>query len=715
MPRLPLPFLALRPRCRIIGDVPASALLSRYVWSAKWLREMEPEAARAYQMNLSQLMVRAGTAAYQATAAAYPGSRHWLILVGPGNNGGDGYVVAKLAKEDGRHVTVLAMKTSGALPVEAANAKGAWEAAGGTSVVYDPDAPPPLPHVRGAAAHSATDRNSTGAKAPPVDLVVDGLLGTGITGAPREGYARLIEEVNGLPVPRVAIDIPSGLNAETGEAAGCCVRAQHTTSFISLKPGLLTAQARAYTGQLHYASLGLEAWLADPARREAAAGRRLTVEELPDYFPAPRSEVAHKGTSGKVLLVGGDSGFGGAIMMAAEACMAAGAGLTRVLTRPEHVAPLLTRCPEVMVEGIAVAPSSSSETAEAALVTRLRQALDWCTCVAVGPGLGTSPDFGRVVLREVLSHAREHRAKAVIVDADGLNLLAALRSEEEGKERGEMFHLGLPQLIITPHPGEASRLLGCSIAEVEKDRVASAERLAALTGGICLLKGPGTVVRQHGALPYAILDAGSAAMAVGGMGDVLTGVIAGLAAQGVDTPSLFSETTAADLHPLFHVTCAGGLVHACAADVLRETVPGHGTRGLRATELLAFVTASVNIADPRPEPENNNNNKAQNPLLEHRLGRCTLKSKTEGKHIQPTRGEKRHVLLITTVPVESELCCGLCIQSAGMREGIEQQQTSVFSFAVDLYITCIASLLFFPLSSFRVGAQHPIVIHSRSS
>lgn len=632
-------FLKLRQRC--LANCGAAEELSRFVWSAKWLRDIEPDAARAHDMTLAQLMVRAGTAAYEVAAKAYPSSVHWLIVVGTGNNGGDGYVMAKLAKKAGRHVTVLSIegKENTALPLEASTAKAAWEAVGGTHSVYDPSIP-----------FSTTLKTSAPSScSSPVDLVVDGLLGTGITGAPRQAYATLIEHVNALPAPCLAIDIPSGLNAETGEVAGACIKASHTVSFISLKPGLLTGHARAYTGQLHYSTLGLEKWLAKIEHLAGASGRRLCVSDLPVYFGRPRSATAHKGSSGKVLLIGGDYGYGGAIIMAAESCLASGAGLTRVLTRHEHVGPILTRCPEVMVE--------AAKEAEKDLAVQLQSALSWCSTIAVGPGLGTSHIFGELVMKEVLSYAKLNPDKPLVMDADGLNVLAKLKNSQKGHNIFQDGQLGLRQAVITPHPGEAARLLQCSVTEVEKNRVAAAKRLSDIIGGICLLKGPGTIVYecssrnelrhaenhtkheateivnesktslQEATLPYAIIDAGNASMAIGGSGDVLTGIVASVAAQNIlplslqnssvlcadsseatealtegKTPWISSERT----NPLFHAVCAGALVHSVAADLASESGPIQSswnesssgklnvTRGLRPTQWIPFITECVN-------------------------------------------------------------------------------------------------------------------------
>lgn len=588
----------LAERCHVATALEKT--LRRCVWSAAWLRDAEPAAAASQNIDLGQLMERAGGAAYDIVSNLYREQRHWLILVGPGNNGGDGYVMARLARAAGKAVTVLCMPHRNALPAEATRARAAWQAVGGTEATLEAGQPVPVP--------------------PDVDLVIDGLLGTGISGKPRPHYEEVIACVNALSVPRVAIDIPSGLNAETGVAAGACVKADHTTTFICLKPGLLTGQACDYVGRLHYRSLGLEEWMTAPERLQHACCRRVSVSDIPTFFGAPRAASSHKGSCGKVVLVGGDHGCGGAILMAAEACITTGAGLTRVLTRPEYATPLLTRCPEAMVttvnaashENAGGAAAAASSEGMKALEEQLEAAFAWASTLAVGPGLGSGA-FAKAAVDVAIRHAAAHPEKTLVLDADGLNMLAnQLHShqQQEGKE-GNMNLPHLPRSILTPHPGEAARLLGCSIADVEKDRVEAARRLAALFGGTCLLKGPGTVVccdervndsgSAHDAAAtaatlsasavekgvpsvlsnVAIVDAGNPGMASGGMGDVLTGLLAGLAAQ--------------RLHGTFDTACAGALAHGVAADVVVSSEE-RGTRGLRATELIAQIPCVVNAA-----------------------------------------------------------------------------------------------------------------------
>lgn len=552
--------LPLVPR-RVTASV-ADHKLQRFVWSASWLRAAEPSAAASQQLTLSQLMVCAGTAAFRTFHELYPDSRHWLVLVGAGNNGGDGYVIARAAQATGRRVTIFTMPLTRPLPPEATAAKEAWR----------------QERQSNAASEFALNETCDAEVPSDVDLIVDGLLGTGISGPPRALYEQVINQMNQLPVPRVAIDIPSGLNAETGEVAGACIKAAHTVTFICLKPGLLTGSARDVVGTLHFNSLGLSAWMLAPERVSMSHSRRVGVEDLVHYFHTPRPATAHKGRCGKVLLVGGDHGFGGAIMMAAEAALASGAGLTRVLTRPQYIGPLLTRAPEIMVEEV---PPSSSDPA---LESHFDRCFQWSTTIAIGPGLGVS-QMGRCAVAAGLQHAEANPGKVLILDADALNVLAELL------RKGNQMP-SLPNSVLTPHSGEAARLLGCNIQDVERDRFTAAREIASILGGTALLKGPGTVIYSHdlcqslgasfdecGHRCCAIIDAGNPGMAAGGMGDVLTGVLAGISAQ--------------RLHGTFDSTCASALVHGAAADVV-VSEEWRGTRGVRATELVSRIPFLIN-------------------------------------------------------------------------------------------------------------------------
>lgn len=488
------------------------ASIPHSTWHADDLRRAEKEAADSLGITLYELMQRAGEAAFTVARSAWPQSTHWLILCGHGNNGGDGYVVARLAVAAGIRVTLLALESDKPLPEEASAAREAWLNAGG--VIHAPDIVWP----------------------EDVDLIIDGLLGTGLRSAPRENIAALIEHANRHCAPVVALDIPSGLNAQTGATPGAVIQAAHTVTFIALKPGLLTGKARDVVGVLHHNALGLEGWLAGQEMRIA----RFDASLLTEWFP-PRRPTSHKGDHGRLVIIGGDRGTAGAIRMTGEAALRSGAGLVRILTRIENIAPLITARPELMVHEL------TPQT--------LEESLEWADVVVIGPGLGQQ-GWGKQALQKV-----ENFRKPMLWDADALNLLAINPDKRHNR-------------ILTPHPGEAARLLNCSVAEIESDRLLSAQRLVKRYGGVAVLKGAGTVVASDEAL--GIIDAGNAGMASGGMGDVLSGIIGALLGQKL---------------PLYDAACAGCVAHGVAADKLAAR---YGTRGMLATDLFCTLRRVVN-------------------------------------------------------------------------------------------------------------------------
>lgn len=482
------------------------------IWHADDLRHAEKEAADSLGITLYELMQRAGEAAFNVTRTAYPESSHWLILCGHGNNGGDGYVVARLAVAAGIHVTLLALESDKPLPEEASAAREAWLNAGGvihaTDIVWPEE----------------------------IDVIIDGLLGTGLRSAPRDPVATLIARANAHSAPVVALDIPSGLMAQTGTTPGAMIQAAHTVAFIALKPGLLTGKARDVTGTLHHNALGLESWLAGQETHVSRVDASLLAQWLP-----PRRPTSHKGDHGRLVIIGGDHGTAGAIRMTGEAALRCGAGLVRVLTRIENSAPIITARPELMVHEL----TSQS----------LEESLEWADVVVIGPGLGQQA-WGKQALQKV-----ENFRKPMLWDADALNLLAINPDKRHNR-------------ILTPHPGEAARLLNCSVAEIESDRLLSARRLVKRYGGVAVLKGAGTVVASDEAM--GIVDAGNAGMASGGMGDVLSGIIGALLGQKL---------------PLYDAACAGCVAHGVAADKLAAR---YGTRGMLATDLFCTLRRVVN-------------------------------------------------------------------------------------------------------------------------
>ncbi len=462
------------------------------------------------------LMSRAGRAAWALIRSQYPEAQRLLVLCGGGNNGGDGYVIARLAAEACMQVDLCPLVDPARLTGDAAAAaKGALEVC--TPAVFEAE-------LAGSA-----------------DVVVDALLGTGLD-RPVEGeLAGVIHAINASASPIVAIDVPSGLSARTGQVLGVAARAEFTPTFIGLKQGLFTGDAADYVGQVVFDDLQVpQAVYQDSNPSALLLGPHALTSMLP-----PRPKTAHKGCFGHVLVMGGDHGMGGAVRIAAEASVRAGAGLTSVATRSVHIAPVIAARPEVMAHGIDSMDSPESLTA---LIAR-------ASVLAVGPGLGTA-DWGRGLLAAAIASDQP-----LVVDADALNILAQSSTHRD-------------DWILTPHPGEAARLLATDTVSIAADRFAAVQAIAKQYGGVAVLKGAGTLI-SDGKRCAVCID-GNPGMASGGMGDALTGVIAGLRAQGLSA---------------FDAACCGVLAHAQAADWAAET---HGERGLLAGDLIARLPVVLN-------------------------------------------------------------------------------------------------------------------------
>lgn len=472
------------------------------LYTVEQVRALDRHAIDILGIPGFELMRRAAAAGVASLRRHWPQARRLAVWCGPGNNGGDGYLLGALAKEAGLQVELIAL--SGQATGDALQARTAFEFAGGRVHLFDPAAP-----------------------WPDVDVHVDALYGSGLNRAPEAPVAALIERINAGGKPVLALDVPSGLDADRGTRPGAAVRASVTVCFIAAKRGLYTGVASDYVGELELDTLQLPAslWQAQPAD-----GELLQVTSLP-----PRPRVAHKGDHGRLLVVGGDHGMGGAIRLCGEAALRAGAGLVSVATRDVHVVALNAGCPELMARGV------DGPQAIAPLIER-------ADVLAVGPGLGQGA-WGHALWLTALDSDRP-----LVLDADGLNLLAR---EPRRFDRAA---------VLTPHPGEAARLLGVDIATVQADRFASARELARRHGAVVVLKGAGSLI-AHPDGRLAACPWGNPGMAVAGMGDVLTGVIAGLLAQGATA---------------WEAACLGVGLHARAGDVAAEA----GERGLLASDLF---------------------------------------------------------------------------------------------------------------------------------
>jgi len=482
------------------------------LYTAEQVRGIDYAAIHAFGIAGYELMCRAGKAVVEEAREHFPTTGHWLIMCGPGNNGGDGYVVARLAAAAGIDVTVCSLLDPQQLKGDAAQAHSDWKAAGGRVLEW------PL------------------AEDISYDLALDALLGTGIDREVGGVFRQAIAYLNQLDCPKLAIDIPSGLNADTGCVMGCAVQSQSTVTFVGRKRGMYTADGPDYCGFISFDDLAIPSGAA--SQQSANAGTLLELEYLAEVLN-PRPRNSHKGSFGHVLAVGGIAGMSGAIRLCGEAALRSGAGRVTLATDSKHASLVNLGRPELMVKAISDdgkgLPLLSGEFV-----------------IAAGPGLGDAP-WSELLLKRCL----ESKAP-LVVDADGLNLLARQSRE---------IPVGRDNWILTPHPAEAARLLDCDVPEIQHNRVLSATTIAKRFGACVVLKGCGSIVADPSG-DYAICPGGNPGMATAGSGDVLTGIIAALLGQGLSG---------------FNAAKAGVLAHAWAGDLAAEEV---GEMGLIASDII---------------------------------------------------------------------------------------------------------------------------------
>ena len=490
--------------------------LPTLLYSATQVRALDAHATDELGIAGYTLMKRAGEAALRYLRTRWPTAHRIVIVCGSGNNGGDGYVLARFAQAAGLTVSVLSVGPVSALRGDARQAYEDLRASGG-------------------AVHPfAAELLGAG------ELIVDALLGTGMRGGVREELAQVIRAINAQQLPVFSLDVPSGLDADTGAAAGETVRAEATVTFAGLKTGLFVGDGPEFSGSIFFDDLELTA--TQPSGF-APALTRIVETEINEALPR-RARVANKGDFGRVLIVGSGAGMPGAVRLAGEACLRAGAGLVTVAVAPENVAAIAAGRPEL----ICLALESEQ---------MLGEAIKRADVIAVGPGLGLTSWASRALTAVLGSD------KPLIVDADALNLLA-----KEGVTPRDNW-------ILTPHPGEAGRLLGVSAQEVQRDRLGALSRLIARWHGIVVLKGAGTLVGATGRTP-ALCERGNPGMASAGMGDVLTGAIAVILAQCKDP---------------WRAARVGVLVHALAGDAAARA----GERGLLAGDVARELQRCVNL------------------------------------------------------------------------------------------------------------------------
>ncbi len=507
---------------------------STSVYSAKQVLENEANVAQSQNIALFDLMKSAGAAAFEQLLKSWPNTKHVLVLCGKGNNGGDGFILARLAHQANIRVSVLLVCAATELKGDALLAYQTMTSAG-VSLISDNI-------LSNTSSHNlAFIKNFTG------EVIVDALFGIGFTGQLSSPLQKVVERVNRHYSKVLSIDVPSGLCATTGQTQGGNVAEQAiiadiTVTFIVYKQGLLTGQAANFIGKLLLAPLAVNKAFIEQIETDTCYSQFT----LPVNFPK-RLAASHKGDNGLLLTVGGGLGMPGAIRLASEAALRCGAGLVSVSCHQQNQLSVVNGRPELML-----APTTGGLLSQSQQFKKAKGYL-------IGPGLGRGSEAEQ--LFQLVCEITRLNNKSMVVDADALTLLS---------QRKEYYN----NWVLTPHPKEAATLLHCDVAAIEADRFAAIRAIANQYGGVCLLKGAGTLIsdgkRVH------INNSGNAGMASGGMGDVLSGVISALVLQSDN---------------LFYATCLAAYIHGAAADII---ACNNGQRGLLASDLFIPLQQILN-------------------------------------------------------------------------------------------------------------------------
>lgn len=491
--------------------------LPHELYTAEQTRELDRIVTEQHNISPAKLMARAGAAALDSIKNHWPQAERILVVCGSGNNGGDGFELARQALAKDYRVMVYEVGDMNTMSPETAAAREAVIASG-------------------TEIHRFED------KLPSTDVLVDALLGTGLDREVTGIHAAAIEAINEhRRIPVLSLDIPSGIHADTGRALGTAVRASITLSFLGLNKGLFTGEGPNYCGEVCFDSLKVPSAI---YKAFTPIARRVSLENDAAAGLAPRERTGHKGLYGHLLIIGGDHGMPGAARVAAEAGARVGAGLTSIATRSAHGPTLNLARPELMCYGVEHPDD-------------LDPLLRPVNALTVGPGLGQS-SWGRSLFQKAIE-----TNLPMVVDADALNLLSRKPQKHDN-------------WILTPHPGEAARLLDCTSDEIQGDRFSAVQELHNRYGGIIVLKGSGTLI-YNGEAPTRLSTWGNPGMASGGMGDVLAGVIGGLLAQHFT---------------LMDAACVGVTLHGMAADKAAEQ---DGERGMLAMDLMPHLRRLANL------------------------------------------------------------------------------------------------------------------------
>ncbi len=501
--------------------------MTNYVYTAAQCREIDKMAMQALSLSGLQLMNRAAEAAMEVLLDKWPAAQRISLYCGPGNNGGDGYLLAAKAHKLGYKVRVWAV-----LPAASDLAKAAQ------SIAIE----------QGLDIQVLSDDPEQWLD-PRTDLIIDAIFGHGLTRPIEAGIARLIHRLNQARLPVFALDIPSGINSDTGRVMGVAIRANVSCSFIAAKLGMYTGEGPDYSGEICEHALGVGPEIVT-AITPACEVIDLTL--LKRLLPLPKAS-SHKGDFGHVSIVGGHPGMVGAAILAALAAARSGAGRVTVSSEESHIHLIQQANPVLMTQSV---------DASGGL-----QLADSISAVALGPGLGCQLaaadnsdhiSWSVAVFESVLAQARA-RDLPMLVDADALTLLAHFPGEYK-------------RWVLSPHPKEAATLLGVSVQDIQADRPAACRQISQRYSGVCVLKGKGSLVAQGGQ-QLAICQAGNWGMATAGSGDVLSGIIAALLATGMDG---------------YAATRLAVGVHAEAGDLAARAL---AKRSMLATDLIDYLPA----------------------------------------------------------------------------------------------------------------------------
>tara|TARA_R110002110_G_scaffold400317_1_gene616605 strand:+ start:20036 stop:21583 length:1548 start_codon:yes stop_codon:yes gene_type:complete len=499
------------------------ALYTSPLYTSDSVKQIDNLAIHKYNTPGYDLMCLAGQAVLQFVLKKWPDVKTIAIVCGSGNNGGDGYVIARLLKKQGISVKVYAIANKQPSTKTAQQARNDFEASAGI----------------------VSDINTFHTGIETVDLIVDAMLGTGIQAPLHESVLSVITKINQINIPVCAVDIPTGIDGNTGAVLGSAVKADATVSFIGLKIGLLIGAALDYVGELALDTLNV------PAKAYQEVKSIAQLISYPDVLQIlPQIQYTqHKGQNGRVMIMGGGLAHHcGAVCLSGEAALRAGAGLVSTCVAPESIALMARGTAELMC----YAPEDPNS---------LSSVITQADALVVGPGLGQTA-WSRQCLEMALK-----REIPMVVDADALNLLA--KAPEKRKN-----------WILTPHPGEAARLLNQSIAHCESNRVQTVQALQNKYGGTIVLKGASTIILDAEGVMF-VVEGKVPALATGGTGDILAGLIGGLLGQGLTTS---------------HAAQLGVSVHR-EAGWLEQTF---GPRGMLASDLLLHIRSLLNPSNQEP-------------------------------------------------------------------------------------------------------------------